>query len=127
MERLTHLAARGVRAGVTVVLPSAAERIWHNFSVEDEPYLVDVIDDVVRRTCADPHAVVLVGFSNGADEAQTIGCVEADRWRAVVVVASTARRRSAVATATIRAIPSCRRPSAGRRTTVVVAVPSSRA
>ena len=88
MESTTHLAARGGAAGVNVVLPSAAEGIWHNFSVSDEPYLDAVVDTALRRTCADPHAVVLAGFSNGGDEAQTMGCVEAARWRAVVVVSS---------------------------------------
>ena len=70
------------------MLPSASDRIWNNFSINDEPYLDAVIDDALRRTCADPHALVLAGFSNGGDEAQTIGCVEAARWRAVVVVSS---------------------------------------
>ena len=88
MEAMTHLAARGAAAGVNVVLPAAADRIWHNYSITDQPYLDDVIDAVVGRTCADPHALVLTGFSNGGDEAQTIGCVEAARWRAVVVVSS---------------------------------------
>src|SRR3954453_7851837 len=88
MEAMTHLARRGAAAGVNVVLPSASERIWHNFSISDEPYLDAVIDDALRRTCADPHALVLTGFSNGGDEAQTIGCVEAARGRAGVVVSS---------------------------------------
>ena len=88
MESTTHLAARGSVAGVNVVLPSAATRIWNNFSLNDEPYLDAAIETALRRTCANPHAVVLTGFSNGADEAQTIGCVEAARWRAVVVVSS---------------------------------------
>ena len=88
MEQLTRLASRGAAAGVNVVLPSAADRIWNNFSVNDEPYLDEVIDAALRRTCADPHRLVLTGFSNGGDEAQTMGCVEAARWRAVVVVSS---------------------------------------
>ena len=88
MEAMTHLARRGAAAGVNVVLPSASERIWHNFSISDQPYLDAVMDEALRRTCADPHALVLAGFSNGGDEAQTIGCVEAARWRAVVVVSS---------------------------------------
>lgn len=88
MESLTHLAARGAAAGVNVVLPRADNEIWNNFSVNDEPYLDAVIESALKRTCADPHALVLTGFSNGGDEAQTIGCVEAARWRAVVVVSS---------------------------------------
>ena len=88
MEATTQLAARGSAAGVNVVLPSAADRLWNNFSLNDEPYLDAVIEAVLRRTCADLHALVLTGFSNGGDEAQTIGCVEASRWRAVVVVSS---------------------------------------
>jgi polyhydroxybutyrate depolymerase len=88
LEAMTHLAARGASAGVNVVLPSAANRLWSNFSLNDEPYLDAVIDAALRRTCADPHALVLTGFSNGGDEAQTIGCVEAARWRAVAVVSS---------------------------------------
>ena len=88
LESTAHLAARGPEAGVNVVLPTASDRIWHNFSISDEPYLDAVVVDALRRTCADPHALVLTGFSNGGDEAQTIGCVEAARWRAVVVVSS---------------------------------------
>src|SRR3954449_12146567 len=88
LESAAHLAARGAAADVNVVLPSASERIWNNFSVNDEPYLDAVIDEALRRTCGDPRALVLTGFSNGGDEAQTIGCVEAARWRAVVVVSS---------------------------------------
>jgi len=88
MEAMTHLAARGAAVDVNVVLPTAADRIWHNFSVYDQPYLDAVIDAALRRTCADAHALVLTGFSNGGDEAQTIGCVEAARWRAVAVVSS---------------------------------------
>ena len=88
MEAATHLAARGRQAGVSVVLPTAFDEIWHNFSTADKPYLDAVIDVALRRTCADRHAIVLVGFSNGGDEAQTMGCVEAKRWYAVVVVSS---------------------------------------
>jgi len=88
LESTTHLAARGAAAGVSVVLPSASAGLWNNFSVDDQPYLDAVIVTALRRTCADPHALVLAGFSNGGDEAQTIGCVEAARWRAVVVVSS---------------------------------------
>jgi poly(3-hydroxybutyrate) depolymerase len=88
MEKATHLAQRGVSAGVSVVLPSAAGASWHNFSTADQPYLDAVIGDALHRTCADKSALVLVGFSNGGDEAQTMGCVEAWRWRAVVVVSS---------------------------------------
>ena len=88
LEAQTHLASRGAIAGVNVVLPSAADHIWHNFSIADQPYLDAVIERVVHDTCADARAIVLAGFSNGGDEAQTIGCVEAVRWRAVVVVAS---------------------------------------
>ena len=88
MEAKTRLAARGVADGVTVVLPSALGPSWHNFSTYDKPYLDAVVDTALRRTCADSRAVVLTGFSNGGDEAQTMGCVEAKRWRAVVVVSS---------------------------------------
>ena len=88
MEEATHLAARGRQAGVSVVLPSASDEIWHNFSTADKPYLDAVIDLALHRTCADRRAIVLVGFSNGGDEAQTMGCVEAQRWHAVVVVSS---------------------------------------
>ena len=88
MEATTHLAARGRDAGVNVVLPMAYNEIWHNFSTADKPYLDAVIESALRRTCADRRAVVLVGFSNGGDEAQTMGCVEAKRWYAVVVVSS---------------------------------------
>ena len=88
MEAATHLAARGRDAGVSVVLPSASNEIWHNFSTADKPYLDAVVEHVLRRTCADKRAIVLAGFSNGGDEAQTMGCVEAKRWRAVVVVSS---------------------------------------
>ena len=66
----------------------AADAIWHNFSTADKPYLDAVVDRALRRTCADRRTIVLVGFSNGGDEAQTMGCVEARRWRAVVVVSS---------------------------------------
>jgi polyhydroxybutyrate depolymerase len=88
MEAATHLAARGRDAGVSIVLPSAFDEIWHNFSTADKPYLDAVIHLALRRTCADGHAIVLVGFSNGGDEAQTMGCLEAKRWQAVVVVSS---------------------------------------
>ena len=88
MEAVTRLGARGSRAGVSVVLPAASDEIWHNFSTSDKPYLDAVLDIALRRTCADRSAIVLVGFSNGGDEAQTMGCVEARRWRAVVVVSS---------------------------------------
>lgn len=88
MERATRLAARGRDAGVNVVLPTAFNEIWHNFSTMDKPYLDAVVGQALQRTCADRHALVLVGFSNGGDEAQTMGCVEAARWRAVVVVSS---------------------------------------
>ena len=88
LEAATRLAARGAAAGVNVALPSAADRIWNNFSVNDVPYLDAVIDAALARTCADPRALVLAGFSNGGDEAQTVGCYEAERWRAVVVVSS---------------------------------------
>src|SRR3954470_17511659 len=88
MEAAPRLGARGAAAGVNVVLPSAADQIWHNFSLSDKPYVDGVIHEVLRRTCADPHALVLAGFSNGGDEAQTLGCAEAARWRAVVVVSS---------------------------------------
>jgi polyhydroxybutyrate depolymerase len=88
MEAATRLAARGRAAGVNVVLPSAYNELWNNFSTGDRPYLDAVVGLALRRTCADRRAIVLVGFSNGGDEAQTMGCVEADRWRAVVVVSS---------------------------------------
>jgi polyhydroxybutyrate depolymerase len=88
MEAVTRLGARGSAAGVSVVLPSAYNALWNNFSTADKPYLDAVIRAVLRRTCADPNAVVLAGFSNGGDEAQTMGCVEAKRLRAVVVVSS---------------------------------------
>jgi polyhydroxybutyrate depolymerase len=88
MEAATRLGVRGAAAGVNVVLPSAADQIWHNFSLSDKPYVDAVISEVLRRTCADPRALVLAGFSNGGDEAQTLGCAEAARWRAVVVVSS---------------------------------------
>ena len=88
LEAATRLAARGREAGVNVVLPTAYNEIWHNFSTADKPYLDAVIDVALRRTCADRQALVLTGFSNGGDEAQTMGCVEARRWRAVVVVSS---------------------------------------
>src|SRR4051812_17489612 len=87
LEAATHLAARGPAEGVSVVLPSAADEIWHNFSLSDQPYLDAVVRHVLRRTCADPHAVVLTGFSNGGDEAQTMGGAEAKRWRARGLVA----------------------------------------
>ena len=88
MEAATRLGARGSRDGVSVVLPAASNEIWHNFSTSDQAYLDAVLEATLRRTCADRSAIVLVGFSNGGDEAQTMGCVEAKRWLAVVVVSS---------------------------------------
>ena len=45
MEAMTHLARRGAAAGVNVVLPSASERIWHNFSITDQSIDQDVSAD----------------------------------------------------------------------------------
>lgn len=91
-EDYAGLAAPARAAGVVVATPRGVQARW-NFprrpavGPDDVAFLRDLINDVATATCLDRGRVVLAGFSDGADMANTAGCAFGRGVAAVFAVA----------------------------------------
>lgn len=55
--------------------------------VDDEAYLLDILDEIALDYTVDPDRVYLIGFSNGGFMSYRLACHHADRFAAVVSLA----------------------------------------
>jgi len=99
VERLFPLGSGAAVAGVIVVRPegtrdTAQQRFWNaaeaccdllDRGIDDEGYLLAVIDEIEDRVAVSDVAVF--GFSNGGFMAYTLACNHPERFAAVVILA----------------------------------------
>jgi polyhydroxybutyrate depolymerase len=94
MVDLTAISAAADERGMITVFPEATDRIWTVLGspapTADADFAADVIAEVARTLCIDPHRVYAAGFSLGGSVAQLVGCAHADLVAAVASVASPA-------------------------------------
>jgi len=88
-----ELGARGSAAGMVVVTPQALGELtlWNATEVsglaDDVGFISTLIERMLRTACIDTTRVAVVGGSNGAFMASTVGCRLADRVTAIAAVA----------------------------------------
>lgn len=59
----------------------------HTPKVDDNKYLMSIIDEVSKNYAVDPERIYIIGHSNGGFMANTLACLHADRIAAVVSMA----------------------------------------
>ena len=115
MEKYLHLTSLAAANGILYVYPDGTKdsrgvRFWNGTTeccdfqspkVDDDSYLMSMIDQISAHYSVDPNRIYIIGHSNGGFLANALGCRHADRIAAVVSIAG----------ASYTKIPACK-PSA---------------
>lgn len=100
-EKYLNLAPVAESRGILYVHPNGTAdktgtRFWnatpeccdiHSPKVNDDGYLMNIIDEVTKNYSVDPERIYIIGHSNGGFMANTLACMHADRIAAVVSMA----------------------------------------
>lgn len=92
-DALDALATRGAAAGMVVATPQAlgSLTLWNATEVQGLPddvaFISALLDRLLATACIDTTRVAVVGGSNGAFMASTVGCRLADRVSVIAAVA----------------------------------------
>lgn len=100
IEKYLKLTAVAQARGILYVHPTgtvdkAGNRFWNatpaccNFygsTVNDEGYLMSIIDDVSKKYNVDPKRIFIIGHSNGGFMAHRMACTHSDRIAAIVSI-----------------------------------------
>lgn len=100
MDRYTRLPRAGVAAGFAVATPDGYKEQWnfprrHRVGPDDVRFVRAMIRTIGESVCLDRRDVFVTGFSDGADMADTIACVDPE-IRAVAGVAASVPVRNCV-------------------------------
>lgn len=101
LEKYLHLTAVAQARGILYVHPDgtadkAGTRFWNatpeccdfrSRKVNDDAYLMSIIDEVSKNYAVDPERIYIIGHSNGGFMANRMACNHADRIAAVVNLA----------------------------------------
>jgi polyhydroxybutyrate depolymerase len=92
MDRYTRLPREGVAAGFAVATPDGYAGQWnfprrHGVGPDDVRFVRDMVRAIGEKLCLDRNDVFVTGFSDGADMADTVACVDPE-IRAVAGVAA---------------------------------------
>ncbi len=91
--QITRMAEFGARNGFVTVTPQGGGAVpaWNTaLDSLDVKFLATVLDDTEAHACIDRNRVFVIGLSNGAMMASTLGCVLAGRVAAIAAVAGVA-------------------------------------